>query len=124
MLHRSKANVIDLRNTAPRWATCDRDFEFAGKVIELVVAGEQRGDLVRQRRGVNQLVRSNSGERATGYVAHHIATCALGRKADCAERIHHFGQRLDSEPVQLNRLPHGDVGKIAGVLFGELGNHA
>ena len=48
----------------------------------------------------------------------------FGREADCVERVHHFGQRLDREPVKLDVLAHGDVGKVAGILAREAADGA
>ena len=58
----------------------------------------------------------NAGQRAAGDVAHHVAAGAFGRKADGVQRIHDFGQRLDGEPVKLDVLADGDVGKVARVF--------
>ncbi len=58
----------------------------------------------------------DSGERAAGDVADDVAAGAFGREADGIERVDHFRERLDGEPVELDVLADGDVGEVAGVL--------
>ena len=67
-------------------------------------------------RGVENFVGGDSGERAAGDVADYIAAGAFGREADGVERIDNFREGLDREPVKLDILAHGDVGKIAGIF--------
>ena len=68
------------------------------------------------RRGIDQFLMVDACQRTTRYVAHHVAASALRREADCVQRIHHFGQRLNRQPVQLNILTNGNVGQVARIL--------
>ena len=81
-------------------------------------------DSERERRGVNELVGGNAGQRAAGDVADHVAAGALGREADGVERVDNFRQRLDGEPVELDVLADGDVGQVAGVFAREAADDA
>ena len=82
MFHRREADVVDLWIRAPRGAAGNGYFELARQVIELRVSLEQIRNLLCQRRGVNELIGRDSGQRAAGYIAHHVAARAFGREAD------------------------------------------
>ena len=82
------------------------------------------GDVDGERRRINELIGGHSGEGTAGDIADDIAASALGRKADGIECVDDLGERLDGEPVELDVLAYGDVGKIAGVLSRYVGDHA
>ena len=65
-----------------------------------------------------------AGERAAGDVADDVSAGALGGEADLGERVDDFDEGLDGEPVELDVLTGGDVGEIAGVLLGDVGDDA
>ena len=122
--HRRQADIVDLRISAPRGAAGNGDLEFARKIVELRVCLEQVRNLGGQRRGVNELIGGDPGQRAAGHVAHHVAAGAFGRESDRVECVHDLGQRFDGEPVKLNVLPDGNVGQVARVLASERADDA
>jgi len=69
----------------------DGDLELARQVIELRIGGEHLRNLKSEGRGVNQLIGGYSGQRAAGYVAHHVAAGSSGRKSNSVKRVHHLG---------------------------------
>ena len=73
-------------------------------------------NLHRQRRRIQHLMPVETGQRASGHIAHYIAARALRRKPNLRQRIHDLRQRLDGQPVQLNILPRRNVGDAACVL--------
>ncbi len=117
-------DVVDLRVGAPLGAAGDGDLELAREVVELGVGGELAGDLDGERAGVEQLVLVQAGERAAGDVADDVAAGSLGAEADGGEGVGDLDQRADGEPVQLDVLAGGDVGQVARILFGDVGDDA
>ena len=65
-----------------------------------------------------------SGERAAGDVADDVSAGTFGREADGGEGVDDFDETREREPVELDVLAGGDVGEVAGVLFGELADDA
>ncbi len=78
------------------------------------------GDGLRNRRGIDQLVSVNAGQRTARYIAHHVAARALGREPNGVQRVHHLRQRFDRQPMQLNVLAHRDVCQVPRVVAGDL----
>ena len=48
----------------------------------------------------------------------------FGERPIASSVSHDLRQRLDGEPVELDVLPHRDVGEVARVLAGEIGDDA
>ena len=116
--NRGQANVIDFRVGAPYGASGDRDLELARQVVELGIAGQQLRRLMYERRCVDDFVGVYAGDGASGHVADNIAAGSGGVESDLPEAVEDFGQRFDSDPVQLNVLADGEVGDSVGVLAG------
>ena len=119
-----EGDVVDLGIAAPKGAAGDGDLELAGEVVELGVGGEEVGDLDGEWAGVDELVVVEAGDGAAGDVAHDVSAGALRREADGGEGVGDLDEGGDGEPVQLNVLAGGDVGEVAGVLAGEIGDDA
>ena len=121
-LGRSQADIVDLRVGAPDAASRDRDLELARQVVELGIARQHSIRFQRERRSIADLVRVHAGDRAARNVARHIAAGARRVQADAPEFLEHFRKSLDRDPVQLNVLPHREIGDAAGVAAGEVGD--
>ena len=119
-----EGDVVDLRVGAPLGAAGDGDLELARQVVELGIRGEVVRDLDGERAGVEQFVLVQAGERAAGDVADDVAAGSLGAEADGGEGVDDLDQGADGEPVQLDVLAGGDVGEVAGVLLGDVGDDA
>lgn len=110
--------VVDLWIGAPDGAAGDGDFELAGEVVELRVGGEEVSDLYGEGAGVDEFMTVDAGEGAAGDVADDVAAGSLGGEIDFSEGVDGFDEGVDGEPVKLDVLAGGDVGEVAGVLFG------
>ena len=124
VLRGSECNVVDLGIGAPGRAPGDGDFEFARQVVELRIGGEQMGNLNSEGRGIDDLIVGYSGEGAAGHVSYDVAACAFGREADGVERVDNLRKRFDGEPMELDVLANGDVGKVLSVFARELADGA
>ena len=123
-LHCGQTNVVDFRISAPHTASGDADLELAGEVVKLIVAGKELCGLVHQRRSVADFLGIHARERAARHIADHIAACAKCIETHLPQTLQNLGKRLNGDPVQLNVLPHGNVGHAARVFFGQHGNRA
>ncbi len=116
--------VVDLWVGAPDGAAGDGDFELAGEVVELGVGGEEVGDLDGEGAGIDEFVAVDASERASGDVTDDVAAGSFGGEVDLGEGVYGFDEGVDGEPVELDVLAGGDVGEVACVLFGEVGDDA
>src|SRR5262245_50056954 len=121
---RGEADVVDLGIRAPRAAARDRHLELAREVVVSGVAGHERGRLQHQRRGVDQLVGVEPGDRAARDIARDVAARAHRGHALEPERLEDLGQALERHPVELDVLADRDVRDPVAVPFGEVGNGA
>ena len=119
---RGETHIIDFRIGAPDAASCNADFEFARQVVEIAVAHEEAVGFERQRRGIANLVGIHAGERAAGDVAGIVSAGAHGGQTGAPQSVQQLGQVLDRYPVQLNVLPHSEVGASTGIFLGDVGN--
>ena len=119
---RGQSHIVDLRVRAPHTTSCDRDLEFAWKVVEIPVPRQHSRGFERDGRSVANLVRVHSSDRAAGHIARDIAAGAGRVQSNLRERFEQIWKRLDRDPVQLNVLAHCDVGDSVSVAAGELGN--
>ena len=107
---------------APDAASRDGNLELARQIVELGIARQHSICFQRKRRSIADLVRIHAGDRAAGDVARDIAAGADRVQADAPEFLEHLGKSLDRDPVQLNVLPHGEIGDAAGVAAGQTGD--
>src|ERR1039458_6378876 len=114
--------VVDLRIGTPHAASRDRDLELAGKVIEIAIPRKHSRCVERQRRSIANLVRVHSRDREAGNISRDIAAGAGRVQSHSNERIEYIWQRLDRDPVQLNVLPHCDVGDSVSISVGKVSN--
>ena len=119
-----QADVVDLRIRAPNRAAGDGDFEFARQIVKVVVPLERVRDCNSKRRSIDDFVVSDASQRAAGDVAHHVAAGAFRREPHGVERFHDLRQRLNGEPVVLDVLADGDVGKVPPVAARNFRKHA
>src|SRR5581483_1317700 len=77
-LRSGESDIIDLRERAPAPASSCSDFELAGQVVELGVSRKLVCDSARDGRSIDELVARDSGQRASGHVAHDIAASSFG----------------------------------------------
>ena len=110
-----ESDVVDLGIRAPGPAARDRDLVLARQVVELGVAVEHPRRRLDERRGVDDLVGVDSCERAAGDVARVVAARSHRREADPPQGLEDLRQVLDPHPVELDVLPHREVGDAARV---------
>ena len=96
-----------------------------GRFEQLRVADEALADLVDRRGRVDDLVRGDAGDRGAEDDAGHVAAGlggVAGRRPRAGARSP--GTSSTSDPVQLDVLPVGDVGGVAGEVAGDLADDA
>src|SRR5204863_2873653 len=76
------------------------------------------------RAGIDDLVGADTGDRAAQDVAGHVATGLEAGQAHAFEPVPDLGHVLDPDPVELDVLPVGDVGKVPPVFLGDAGHGA
>ena len=116
-------DVVDLVHDVEARVPGDGRLELARQVGELRVADEPAGDLVDRGRGVEDLVGGDAGERAAEDDARGVTARLGGLQADGLEAAPDLGHVLDPDPVVLDVLPVADVGRAAGELVAEVGEH-
>ena len=122
--HRDERDVVDLVHDVLAGVAGDRRLELAGQVRERLVADEAARDLVDLRRGVDELVGRDAGDRRAEHDARHVAA-RLGRaEADALEAAPDLGHVLDADPVELDVLAVGEVGGVAPELGRDARDHA
>ena len=119
-----QADVVDLRIRAPNRAAGDGNLEFARQIVKVVVPLERVRDCNSKRRSIDDFVVSDASQRAAGDVAHHVAAGPFRREPHGVERFHDLRQRLNGEPVVLDVLADGDVGKVPPVAARNFRKHA
>ena len=123
-LGRGQPNIVDLRIGAPNAASGDRNLELARQVVELGIPCQHAIRFERQRGSIADLVRIQAGNGAARYIASHIPAGAGCVETDAPEFFQHFRKRLDGHPVQLNILPHREVGDAARIAAGQVSDGA
>src|SRR6185437_10643428 len=123
-LRGGKRDVIDLGVIAPGAAAGGGNLEFAGQIVEVLIALEKARNCKRHRRRVDQFVGRYPGHRAAGDVTDDVAAGALGRKASSANGVHNFRQYVNGEPVELNALASCKIGQIASMIAGDAADEA
>src|SRR6266852_451862 len=117
---RREADVVDLGIRAPGPAARDGDLELPRKVVEGRVAVHQLRRLQHERRGVEQLVGVQTGDRAAGDVPRDVAARAHAGHTLQPERVEDLRQALERHPVELDVLADRDVGDAATVPLGDI----
>ena len=117
-----EADVVDFGIGTPFGASGDRDFVFAGEIVELRVAAQFAVESENRIGDVSKFVSVDTGERATGDVAGDVAAGSGGGEADGTEAVEDLGNGFDLDPMELNVLTNGDVGDTVAVFGGEVGD--
>src|SRR5438270_3963247 len=112
---RSQTDIVNLRIRAPDAASSDRDLEFAGKIVEVSIACQHARGFERQRRSIANLIGIDPSDRTTRNITSDIAAGAGRVQSHLSERFEDLWERFDGDPVQLNVLPHCDVGNSVSV---------
>src|SRR5580704_655771 len=107
--NRRQSNIINFRIRTPNRAAGNRNFEFSRQVIEVVIRSKQMRSLHRERRRINNLIRSNPSQRATSNIPHHIAASAFRTQPHGLKCLNRLGNRFDRQPMKLNILTHGKI---------------
>jgi hypothetical protein len=121
-LGRGEADIVDLRIRAPDAASGDGDLELARQIVELGVPRQHAICLQRERRRIADLVRVHAGDGAARDVPSDITAGAGGVQPDAPEFFQHFRKSFDRDPVQLDVLPHREIGGAACIAAGEFGD--
>src|ERR1700682_5580572 len=82
-----KADIINLWVGAPGTAPGNRDFELAGKIVELALATKLAIDFQSQRRSAAKFVRIQACQRAAGHVAGNVPASAGGRESHAPQTL-------------------------------------
>ncbi len=117
-------DVVDLVGDVLARRAGDGGLELARQVREPRVADVAAHDLVDGRRPVDDLVGGDAGHGGAEHDARRVAARLVGGQADRLEPLPDRGHVLDADPVQLHVLPVGDVGGVAPVGLGDVGDRA
>src|SRR6266404_177014 len=120
ILHREDTYVVDLRIDAARRAAGDRDLEFARQIREVAIADKEIVHAPNQRRHVVKLIRVDSRNRTTDYVANRVATGIGGGQANAIEYLENLRYVVDPDPMKLDVLPDGYVSETFAELARQL----
>ena len=115
-----QTEVVDLVDHILAGVAGDGGLVLAGKVGERVVADVALRDLLDHRGGVDDLIGGDSGDRGAQDDARSVAAGLGGAESDRLETAPDLRDVLHADPVQLDVLPVGDIGSVAGVVAGEL----
>ena len=107
-------DVVDLVRHVLARVAGDRGLELARQVGELRVADVAVDDVVDRRGRVDDLVGGDAGHRRAEDDARAVAAGLGGGQADGLQPAPDLRHVLDPDPVQLDVLPVGDVGGVAG----------
>ena len=99
------------------------DFEFAAKVLHVVVAEQKPGQRVGVRGCVEGFGAADAGQLAAGNVAHGVATRLAGGDAHSGQTAHQIGRVLDVDVVQLDVLAGGHMQDAVRVFISQLRQH-
>ncbi len=102
----------------------DRRLELARQVGELRVADVALGDLVDGRGRVDHLGRRDPGNGTAEHDARRVATGLRRAEPDALDLPPDRRHVLDADPVHLDVLAVGQVGGVAGVTSGHVGDGA
>src|SRR6266481_6365683 len=116
--------IVDLRIGTPVAASADTDLVFARQSVKIRIAGQVLRHGKYQRRGVADLVLRHAGKRAAGDGPRDIATGAERGKPVGEELLQNFRQIFNGDPVQLNILADGYVGRASRISFRQRRNQA
>ena len=117
---RRQADVVDLRIGAPDAAAGNRDFELAREIVKFGVARELLRRRERQRRCVADFVSIDASNRASGDVARDVAARAHGIQTALPQRLENLRKRFDGYPVELDVLPHREIGNAASMTLSQV----
>ena len=90
-------------------AAGEGDFEFAAKVLHVVVAQQKPGQGVGIGGGVEGFGAADAGQLAAGDVAHGVAAGFAGGDADGSQSAHQVRCVFDMDVVKLDVLAGGHV---------------
>ena len=119
-----QGDVVDLVDHVLAGVAGDGGLEFARQVGQLRVADEAFGELVDQRRGVDDLVLGDAGDRGAQDDAGDVAAGFRGGQVHRLEPAPDFRHVLHPDPVQLDVLAVGEVRRVAGEVDGDLADDA
>ncbi len=122
--HPDERHVVDFVDGALRRAAADRGLELARQVGERGVADVRLADRRDLRRGVDDLLRIQAGQRAAEDHSRRVPAGLGGAQPHRLQGVPDGGHVLDLDPVQLDVLPVGDVRGAAGVPAGDVSDRA
>ena len=122
--HADERQVVDLVSDVLPRRSAHRALELPRQVREGRVQEVAIEDLLDCPGAVDDLVDRDPGDRGAEDDAGHIAAGLRGAETDRFEPVPDLGNILDADPVELDVLPVGDVGGVAGELGGDLGDRA
>ena len=117
---RREGEVVRLRERAVVGAAGDAEVELARQIAEAAPPDDHLLEAAGQRRGVDQFLAVNAGERAADDVAHVVHARLLRGEVDRAEPLQHARRVLDADPAQLDVLAGGEVRLAAPELVGDV----
>jgi hypothetical protein len=94
--------------------------EFSRQVGELRIADVTIGDIPDRLARIDDFIGCDAGNRGAEDDSRAIATGFSGMQANRLEPAPDFRHVFDPDPVQLDILPIGDVGGVAGKVDGDL----
>ena len=121
--HGDHAGVVEHRLAAIGRAAGEVDLELARQALRERVAHEVLERRLRPLRDVEHLLRAGAGEVATLDVAHRVAARLAARQPDRREMLHHVGDVVQLDEVELDVLTGRDVAPAAAVAVGDVAHH-
>jgi hypothetical protein len=115
-----EGDVVDLVGDVVQRRAADRRLELARQVRERRVADEAPRDLLDGRRAVEDLVSGHAGHGGAQHHPRRVTAGLLRAEADALEPLPDRRDVLDADPVQLDVLPIGHVGRVAPVRGGHV----
>ncbi len=124
VLDADERHVVDLVHHVQHRRPGDRGLELAGEVRVRGVVQDPALHLLQGRRAVDDLVLGDTGDRGADHHAGRVAAGGDRGQADALQALPDLGHVLDADPVVLDVLPVGDVGRAARELLRDLTDDA
>ena len=107
---RQQAQVVHLDQAASvTGAAGEGHLELAAEVLHIVVVEQKLRHGVGIGADIKDFIVANAGQRASGDIAHRVATGFLRGDADSRQPPHQIGRVVDMHVVELDILARGDV---------------
>ena len=119
-----QGDVVDFGVGAPLGAAGDGDFELAGEIVKVRIAGEFFIERKDDGGDIRDFVGIDASEGASSDVARDITAGASGGQANGVQTFENIGNGFDRNPMELNVLTDGNVGEAVAIFGGKISDGA